>query len=60
MGQCCFSCIFRNISSKYLQTQDSKLDSIQNRINHLIELQELRGEVYHKSQKFSGKNEIYF
>ena len=34
---------------KYLQTQDLELDSIQNRINHLIELQELRGEVYYKS-----------
>jgi hypothetical protein len=37
---------------KYLQTQNSKSDSMQNRINHLIELQELQEEVYYKSHIF--------
>ena len=40
---------------KYLQIQDSETDSMQNRINHLIELQELWQEVYHKSHIFQER-----
>ena len=45
---------------KYLQIQDLETDSIQNRINHLIELQELWEEAYHKSQIFQGKMKSVF
>ena len=33
---------------------------MQNRINHLIELQELQGEVYHKSQNFQERMKYIF
>ena len=40
---------------KFLQSQEEEPNSIQNRINHLIELQEIRENVYHKSQNFQEK-----
>lgn len=45
---------------KYLPTQDLELDSMQNRINHLIELQELWEEVYYKSHIFQEKMKDIF
>jgi hypothetical protein len=45
---------------KYLQTQDSESDSMQNRMNHLIELQELREEIYYKSHTFQEKMKDIF
>ena len=45
---------------KFLQNQEEEPNSMQNRINHLIELQEIREDVYHKSQKFQEKMKDIF
>lgn len=45
---------------KFLQSQEEEPNSMQNRINQLIEFQEIRENVYHKSQIFRGKIKSIF
>ena len=40
---------------KYLENQEEEPNYVQNRINHLIELKEMRENVYHMSQNFQEK-----
>ena len=44
----------------FLQSQEEEPNSMHNRINHLIELQEIRVDVYHKSQIFQEKMKDIF
>ena len=45
---------------KFLQNQEEDPNSIQNMINHLIELQEMREKVYHNSQVFQERMQNTF
>ena len=42
---------------KFIREKDEDLNDMQRRINQLIEVQQMRENVYHKSRFFSGKNE---
>ena len=45
---------------KLLQDQEEERNPMQNKINNLIELQEIREDVYHKSQIFQEKMKYIF